>query len=153
MEQNELIKETVKYLNNISNRVGEKLTEYDWREACGLIAELDPNNDLYKEESKETFVEHFYHKLDNLIASNESLTLPLDFIFDTLDDFALADEFEKIDLILEKVNIQKYSVSMLIGFLTITHAFGNNRYPYKHRQRIVEYLRTTVLPEVFKGLE
>jgi len=41
MKGEKVINETIKYLNNNSNRVGEKLTEYDWRECCDLIMCLE----------------------------------------------------------------------------------------------------------------
>lgn len=35
------ITDTIEYLNLNSNRVGEILTEYDWRECCGLVLVLE----------------------------------------------------------------------------------------------------------------
>ncbi len=43
MENKELFKEIAKYLNHLSNNVGKTVTEYDWRECCGLIRELEVN--------------------------------------------------------------------------------------------------------------
>ncbi len=40
-EQYRLILEIKGYLNLLSGRVGEVLTEYDWRECCGLELALD----------------------------------------------------------------------------------------------------------------
>lgn len=44
MENREEIK---RFLELIANSVGETITEYHWREACGLIAGIDP----YKEDA------------------------------------------------------------------------------------------------------
>jgi len=40
-------KEVVRFLELIANSVGETITEHHWREACGLIAGIDP----YKEDA------------------------------------------------------------------------------------------------------
>lgn len=66
-----------KFLDKISNSVGETITEYHWREACGLIKELDEtvqpderlripdyvrnsNNDIFK---GKTFYNSYIDKL------------------------------------------------------------------------------------------
>ena len=40
-EQNQLFDNIRKYLDNLSNRTGEILTEYHWRECCELIKQID----------------------------------------------------------------------------------------------------------------
>lgn len=50
-------KEVVRFLELIANSVGETITEYHWREACGLIAGIDP----YKKDSPIVV----YEQMDN----------------------------------------------------------------------------------------
>lgn len=40
MDDKALFENIERYLNNLSNRTGEILTEYDWREVCGLLNEV-----------------------------------------------------------------------------------------------------------------
>jgi len=44
MERDLLDSEIKRFLNSIANNVGNKITEYDWREACGLIKLIDEVN-------------------------------------------------------------------------------------------------------------
>lgn len=47
MKRDNLDKEIKRFLNNITDTVGDTITEYHWREACELMIKIDevnPNN-------------------------------------------------------------------------------------------------------------
>jgi len=43
MEENYLNEEIYKFLDKISNTVGETITEYHWREVCDLMKAMEDN--------------------------------------------------------------------------------------------------------------
>lgn len=60
MKNKELHKEIYKYLNHISNSVGKTITEYDWREVCGIMVQME----------EEGLVEKQTHQADLDLASD-----------------------------------------------------------------------------------
>lgn len=53
MENTQLFKEIAKYLDHLSNNVGKTVTEYDWRECCGLIRQMEVNGLIYNPRTSE----------------------------------------------------------------------------------------------------
>jgi len=49
MERDYLDRDIKKFLNKIADTVGDKITEYHWREACELMLEIDEANPNVKE--------------------------------------------------------------------------------------------------------
>lgn len=57
----ETLEETLKCLFHLSNSVGEVITEYHWRDFCGLILMLKEN---FPEYNLEQFEKSLYERLD-----------------------------------------------------------------------------------------
>ncbi|MFA5723178.1 MAG: hypothetical protein WC979_02885 [Candidatus Pacearchaeota archaeon] len=138
--------ETKKFLEHIANNIGEQTNEYTWREACGLIREIDlcidPNNPMYKEDKSDLSIEDktkaFYIMLDCII-SMESTARVLDFVMDRLDDLCIEKKYEECNDILAKLSTEKYSLQFILGFLSITYTCRKH---LPAREALIESLKS-----------
>ena len=79
----------------------------------------------------------------------------LDRIYDEIDDFVLDGKFEEVDKILEKVDVDKEEITILIGYLTITlvpkrHLYARSELYRKIFHRLV--YKDKVNPDRLYGL-
>ena len=99
MERNDLIEETIKYLDKMCESSGEVLSEYHWREAAALHKEwCDQSGKSIEDRIKEKMVSIDFGKSENLeltqtgdklkikIKALGETTMPAEDFFDGVDN-------------------------------------------------------------------
>ena len=95
-----------------------------------------------------------WEKLKQDIDNAKNIDSKLDFIFDCIDDMLIAGEFSEVNEIIKKVDINKYDISLLLGFLTITLS-AKNKLPYRSEffMNVKNSYHKNDVNEMFSGLE
>ncbi len=65
-----------------------------------------------------------FDRLDLL--SQHPISKALDILYEELDEALIAGQFEEVDIYLRHVNVSRYRVEILIGFLTITFVWKDS---------------------------
>lgn len=71
----------------------------------------------------------------------------LDYLFCQVDDALFAGELELIEVFLDSININKISIVLGIGILSITQSMRSNKYRVNYLNKFEERLKKSESPE------
>lgn len=81
----------------------------------------------------------------------------IDYVYDCIDNALLSDNFEWVNSVLDLINAHKYSISVLLSFLTVTRPSQNrlsSRVPIFNRIKHRLTMETpTRVRDLLEGLE
>lgn len=104
------------------------------------------------------FLKTFEEKLVNMGETNVSMEHILDYIFDTIDDLLLQNNFCKVDYVLNNIDVSKFEEMVLLGLLTVTYpwkktlSLRNNFYD-RIEIRIHELFSEDIANNILYGLK
>lgn len=68
----------------------------------------------------------------------------LDYIFNEIDGYQILNMFDKVDDILENIDVENINIDNILGFLTVTYPYKNK---YKKREnfhnKVISFLENT----------
>lgn len=68
----------------------------------------------------------------------------LDYIFNQIDGYQILNMFDKVDDILENIDVENINIDNILGFLTVTYPYKNK---YKNREdfhnKVISFLENT----------